>query len=225
MKVLGGDLLSRSVGRIMDSSAPIELSLISKQIETAQKRIEWANFDSRKNVVDYDDVMTRHREVFYSKRYKILELAEHALGKFPNRSKDTGMTIEEGEIKELQEQALLDLKAQIKEMVQMYIYDLVDVQFQGDKLLSSDGLENLVNHILGLAPDVHLAQVFGFKLNELKEMLKNELMKRSVDSAKEYLWDGFSKLVRSKEDEFAEDYANVSRLYCWKLWISTGWST
>jgi preprotein translocase subunit SecA len=52
---------------------PIQTKSISKTLEAAQKRIEGFNFDSRKNVVQYDNVINRHRKVVYMMRRKILE--------------------------------------------------------------------------------------------------------------------------------------------------------
>ena len=51
---------------------PIESGILSKTIEKAQAKIEGMHFDIRKNLLDYDDVMSKHRQVFYTKRKKIL---------------------------------------------------------------------------------------------------------------------------------------------------------
>jgi len=52
---------------------PIEAKLVSGAIESAQARIEGMNFDLRKHILEYDDVMNKHREIFYRKRREILE--------------------------------------------------------------------------------------------------------------------------------------------------------
>ena len=57
----------------VDDDTPIQTKSISKTLESAQKRIEGFNFDSRKNVVQYDNVINRHRKVVYGMRRKILE--------------------------------------------------------------------------------------------------------------------------------------------------------
>ena len=56
----------------MEEDQPIEHRFISKSIESAQTKVEGHNFDRRKNVVEYDDVMNRHREVIYGDRRKIV---------------------------------------------------------------------------------------------------------------------------------------------------------
>ncbi|GIW06115.1 MAG: hypothetical protein KatS3mg060_0920 [Dehalococcoidia bacterium] len=55
---------------------PIEHALVSKSIENAQTKVEGYNFDIRKHVVEYDDVMNKQREIIYGERNKILSGAD-----------------------------------------------------------------------------------------------------------------------------------------------------
>ena len=55
-----------------EDDVPIEMGMITKQIETAQKRVEMHNFEIRKNVLQYDDVMNKQREIIYGQRRKVL---------------------------------------------------------------------------------------------------------------------------------------------------------
>jgi preprotein translocase subunit SecA len=66
--------MMKSLG--MDEDTPIESKMVTKAIETAQTKVEGYNFDIRKHVVEYDDVMNMHRDVIYSERRKILEGAD-----------------------------------------------------------------------------------------------------------------------------------------------------
>ncbi|MFC2049967.1 preprotein translocase subunit SecA [Chloroflexota bacterium] len=59
-----------------DENTPIEHSMVSKSIENAQVKVEGFHFDIRKHLVDYDDVVNKHREVIYAERRKILEGAD-----------------------------------------------------------------------------------------------------------------------------------------------------
>ena len=59
-----------------DENTPIEHSMVSKSIENAQVKVEGYHFDMRKHLVDYDDVVNKHREVIYSERRKSLEGAD-----------------------------------------------------------------------------------------------------------------------------------------------------
>ncbi|MQC19335.1 MAG: preprotein translocase subunit SecA, partial [Chloroflexi bacterium] len=57
----------------MDDDVPLESRMVSKAIESAQTRVETYNFEIRKNVVEYDDVMNTHRDVIYRERDKVLD--------------------------------------------------------------------------------------------------------------------------------------------------------
>jgi preprotein translocase subunit SecA len=73
MRVFGGDRIANIMSRLnVDDSMPIENRLISKSLEGAQKKVEGFHFDQRKNVVQYDDVMNRHRKAIYAIRREIL---------------------------------------------------------------------------------------------------------------------------------------------------------
>jgi preprotein translocase subunit SecA len=73
MKRFGSDRIGTWMERLgMDEDEPIEHRFISKSIENAQTKVEGHNFDRRKHVVQYDDVMNRHREVIYGDRKKIV---------------------------------------------------------------------------------------------------------------------------------------------------------
>jgi preprotein translocase subunit SecA len=74
MRVFGGDRIASIMSRMsVDDDTPIENRLISKSLEGAQKKVEGYHFDQRKNVVQYDDVMNRHRKATYSMRREILK--------------------------------------------------------------------------------------------------------------------------------------------------------
>lgn len=74
MRIFQGDRVKKLMNHLgVDEDTPIQTKAISKTLESAQKRIEGFNFDSRKNVVQYDNVINRHRKVVYLMRRKILE--------------------------------------------------------------------------------------------------------------------------------------------------------
>ena len=73
MRIFGGERISSIMGRLgVDDTTPIENRVISRSLEAAQKKVEGYNFDARKNVVQYDDVMNRHRKAIYAMRREIL---------------------------------------------------------------------------------------------------------------------------------------------------------
>lgn len=74
MRIFQGDRIAMLMARLgVDEDTPIQTKSVSKTLESAQKRIEGFNFDSRKNVVQYDNVINRHRKVVYGMRRKILD--------------------------------------------------------------------------------------------------------------------------------------------------------
>ena len=74
MRIFQGDRVKAIMSRLgVAEDMPIQTKSISKTLEAAQKRIEGFNFDSRKNVVQYDNVINRHRRVVYLMRRRILE--------------------------------------------------------------------------------------------------------------------------------------------------------
>jgi preprotein translocase subunit SecA len=73
MRIFGGERIANLMGRLkVDEETPIENRLITKSLEGAQKKVEGFHFDQRKNVVQYDDVMNRHRLATYAMRREIL---------------------------------------------------------------------------------------------------------------------------------------------------------
>lgn len=77
MRIFGADRIGSVMNRLkVEDEMPIEHRVISKGLEGAQAKIEGFNFDSRKDVVKYDDVMNRHRMATYSMRSEILKQAD-----------------------------------------------------------------------------------------------------------------------------------------------------
>jgi len=74
MRLFGSDRIMNMVKALkIEEDQPIEYGLLSKQIEQAQKKVEGRNFDIRRHVLQYDNVMNVQREVIYSQRRKVLE--------------------------------------------------------------------------------------------------------------------------------------------------------
>jgi len=88
LRIFGGDKIKSLMGFLkLPEDEAIETKLISGVIESAQSKIEGMNFDMRKHLLDYDDVLNRHREVIYKKRREMLEI-ENFRAKIENWLKD-----------------------------------------------------------------------------------------------------------------------------------------
>ncbi len=74
MRLFGGDRLKSMMKRLnVPEDVPLENGMVSRSIESAQKKVEGRNFDIRRHVVQYDDVMNKHREIMYKRRQKLLQ--------------------------------------------------------------------------------------------------------------------------------------------------------
>ena len=67
----GADRLQKIMGK--DDDTPLESRMVSRSVESAQKRVEGNNYDSRKQVLQYDDVLRKQREIMYAERNEVLE--------------------------------------------------------------------------------------------------------------------------------------------------------
>ncbi len=91
MRIFAGDRLKKIMETLgLPEDTPIENRIVSRSIEAAQKKVEGHNFDIRKHLLEYDDVLNKHRETIYKKRQEvlksgkrlkdeILEMAEHEI--------------------------------------------------------------------------------------------------------------------------------------------------
>ncbi len=73
MRIFGGDQVSRLMDFLkVPEDQPLEAGMVSKAIETAQQKVESFYFDQRKHLVEYDDVMNKQRQIFYTRRQNLL---------------------------------------------------------------------------------------------------------------------------------------------------------
>ncbi len=77
MRLFGGENVGNMMGKVgMDDSMPISVGILGKSIESAQKKVEGRNYDIRKRLVEYDDVLNQQREIVYGLRRRILYIIE-----------------------------------------------------------------------------------------------------------------------------------------------------
>lgn len=74
MRRFGSDQMKNMMTKLgMDDSTPIQSKMVSRSVESAQKRVEGNNFDARKRLLQYDDVLRQQREIIYEERNQVLE--------------------------------------------------------------------------------------------------------------------------------------------------------
>ncbi len=98
MRIFGSDRARGMMDRLgIPDDMPIENKLITGSIEKAQTRVEGYHFDSRKHLLEYDDVLNKHREVIYARRLEILEL----FAKEPEALRSRVLDVIEGEVEQV----------------------------------------------------------------------------------------------------------------------------
>ncbi|MBI2473511.1 preprotein translocase subunit SecA [Candidatus Uhrbacteria bacterium] len=98
MRIFGSDRAKGMMDRLgIPDDMPIENSFITGSIEKAQTRVEGHHFDARKHLLEYDDVLNKHREVIYARRREILE----TFSKEPEKMRDRILDVIEGEIEQI----------------------------------------------------------------------------------------------------------------------------
>jgi preprotein translocase subunit SecA len=77
LRIFGGDRIKGMMERFdLPENEPIEFGMVTKAVEQAQEKVEGANFDMRKHLLEYDDVLNRQRSAVYKRRTEFLELAD-----------------------------------------------------------------------------------------------------------------------------------------------------
>jgi preprotein translocase subunit SecA len=173
MRVFG----SEKMKSVMDTfgiaeDMPIENTFISKQIESAQKKIEGYNFDLRKHVLDYDDVMNKQRENVYKRRRELLE----ATKRVEENTEQTPVTKESFP-------ELLKLKDRVTSMLESQIQDIVSVH-TADIRGSWDekGMWDSVNNIVPLSQSIKSKMTEIVQAGESDEWAKGQLTDLFLES-------------------------------------------
>ena len=126
MRLFGGDRIAGLMTRFnMPEDVPLEHPLVTKSIENAQVKVEGFNFDTRKHLVEYDDVLNKQREIIYGRRKKVLESS-------------------------LDEKS--DLKETARENIHNAIRELVDITFANQTVGSISLNDDIVNSFNTIIP-------------------------------------------------------------------------
>jgi len=141
MRIFGSDRIKGLMDRFQfPDDMPIEHGMISKAIEEAQKKVEGHNFDTRKHVVEYDDVINKHREIIYKRRHDILKEFQNELSALSRPVDGELLPSEESqddaesEDQELSEKKSKDksLREMVLEMIEQEIEHVVMFHTQND---------------------------------------------------------------------------------------------
>ncbi|WP_017756416.1 preprotein translocase subunit SecA [Calidifontibacillus oryziterrae] len=176
MRRFGSDNMKAMMERLgMDDDMPIESKLVSKAVESAQKRVEGNNYDARKTLLQYDDVLRQQRDVIYKQRYEVLdaenlrEVVENMIRRTVESSVDAHMpndalpeewdfkgivTFAEGNLFDEGELTEADIKGKEPEEVVDVILDRVKVKYdEKEAELSSEQMREFEKVIVLRAVD------------------------------------------------------------------------
>lgn len=216
MRILGGEMMGKLMNSVgMQEDMPIELGFITKQIESAQKRIEGMNFDARKRIVDYDDVMNQHREIFYSRRRNFLQSAEEASGKFVIEGKlvDVSSLTKESQKNfepkiEAAQQKLISI---VKSLIDAETDTFIANELSNNKKWNKESTLNISKDFTEVVPLSVLAKSLNMQTSKVNNYIAEELLKIKPDKADKYLVDLTTKVIEQKEKEFGKEFFYVSK--------------
>lgn len=184
MRIHGGDVIkSLLTATNVPEDQEFQSRFITRSIQSAQRRIEAENFDARKHLVDFDDVLNKQRIVVYNRRRRIMELFEEAKKYYEkNKSKVDSEIKEEGIVSEeirLRDYVLSKLKSQIE-----FIID----DETSEETLTEENIENIINKLLQFVPsdlmedivrkefEISLSKFLAYLAqNPTKERIKEQL--------------------------------------------------
>jgi preprotein translocase subunit SecA len=200
MRIFGSDRMKGVMERLgVPDDMPIENKIISKSIESAQKKVEGHNFDIRKHLVEYDDVINKHREVIYKMRQEIL-LVDSSAGSddrlvsqsgtppSPQAKGSDAAQVESSEPKnktssdatpDKSSEPQLILKEKILDMIEQEVSEVVSVHAQGENQenWNLDEIYEVVDTIFTVPLEVRL------KLQDIEEKQKNIKTEKQKKSA------------------------------------------
>ena len=217
MKILGGEIMTRLMNTVgLKDDMPIELKIISRQIESAQKRIEGINFDSRKRIVEYDDVMNQHREIFYSRRRNFLQSAEEASGKIVEGEVVIDLTSpmyesKRDEYKTKVEEARVNLKAIVHKLLTEEAKTFVADELSTIKKWNKESVQKLIKKYIELVPEYLLAKTLDIQSSKIIDTLSEDLLKEKQDKAEKYFVELTNKVVDQKLVEFKDDFYYLAK--------------
>jgi preprotein translocase subunit SecA len=177
MRIFGSDKIQTVVERLgLDDDDAIENKIITKQIENAQKKVEGNNFNIRKTLLGYDDVMNMQREVIYKQRSEVLEgedLKEQILG----MTKAVITSAVEAHLNSNEE----DIEAEMKKLI-VYLEDIcIPAGSITVEAIASLSNEEIIDKFLAIANQVYEAKEENFSSEKMRE-IERVILLRTVDS-------------------------------------------
>lgn len=212
MRIFG----SERIGSMMEAlklpdDTPIENKMVSKSLESAQKKVEGHNFDIRKHLVDYDDVMNQHREIMYARRRLVLK---------KDSLKDDLIPLFEAEFHALIEGAT-DTQTEILDLEQLEVgvRDVIPLERNWASKQESRDTEELVKQFMKEVEELYRQRYMEFN-DEGVMVIERLVSLKTIDSlwlehleTMEHLRDGIGLRGYAQRDPLVEYKQEAFRLF------------
>ena len=210
MRLFGSERVMAMMEKLgVDEDTPIEQKMLTNAIENAQKQVESRNFQTRKNVLQYDDVMNTQREVIYKERRKVLdgEDLQESIQNMLHNTVENAIRGHMGEQKHMTAEDFREATAQFRNM----FLKPGELELTDEELQQYDE-DQLVELVVGKAKEVYAAreQEFG---SPLMRELERVLMLRVVD---EYWMDQIDAMNDLKQGIGLRGYAQTDPVVAYK---------
>lgn len=193
-----------------DEEPLTQSSMLTRRVTWVQKQVEWHNFDVRKHILEYDDVMNKHREIIYSKRNKILD-SENIHDDIKNMitSQITALVLAEFE----KEKSMEDKSIIIKKVNDFIWIEIIDDKIENDDIKWISDWNSMATYI----SDIAIWELEKLKLQYEDEDKFLDIERRIVLQSIDELWmrhiDNMTKL---REEVAFEWYAQKNPLVVYK---------
>ncbi len=178
MRIFGGDRIAGIMTRFnMPEDVPLEHPLVSRSIENAQVKVEGFNFDTRKHLVQYDDVLNKQREIIYQLRGKVLETAFGS------------------EDKKIDEKDTTMLRQEVLNRIEASITNLVTVVMAGGQQGNESPNEKIVAEFSTIIP---------FDENSQKQLVTQLEQVHTTETKTEFLVNLANDIYTKKETQVGE---------------------
>ncbi len=212
MRIFGSDKLSSMMDALgLPEDTPIENRMVSRSLESAQKKVEGHNFDTRKHLVDYDDVMNQHREIIYARRRRVLK---------QDSLKEDLLPIFESEFHALIE-AHTDTQTEILDIEKLAeaVRDIIPLPKDWEKSVERRDKEALVEEFMKITKDMYRSREMEFG-DEGVMVIERLVSLKTIDTAwlehleaMDHLRDGIGLRGYGQRDPLVEYKAEAYRMF------------
>lgn len=212
MRIFGSEKLSTMMDALgLPEDTPIENRMVSRSLESAQKKVEGHNFDTRKHLVDYDDVMNQHREIIYARRRRVLK---------QDSLKEDLLPIFDTEFRLLIE-SCIDSQTEILDVEKLAeaVRDIIPLPKDWEKSVERRDSEALVEEFMQITKDIYRSREMEFG-DEGVMIIERLVSLKTIDTAwlehleaMDHLRDGIGLRGYGQRDPLVEYKAEAYRMF------------